>query len=115
MSDTRAIMVIQTRCTDPTREGEFNEWYNTVHLPDVLNVPGIIRASRFARVVEPDSGPNSFLAIYELDTTDVVAVRAGLAEGAWRKDPSRMFDGFEVSIRDFYTLITRQAKVASAV
>jgi hypothetical protein len=30
--------------TNPTagKEDEFNEWYNKQHIPDVLNVPGLV-------------------------------------------------------------------------
>jgi len=30
--------------TNPTtgKEAGFNEWYNTHHIPDVLNVPGFV-------------------------------------------------------------------------
>ncbi len=37
--------MVMTNC-DPTHEREFNEWYDDVHLKDLLRVPGIVAASR---------------------------------------------------------------------
>ncbi|MEV0766794.1 DUF4286 family protein [Nocardia salmonicida] len=66
------------------REDEFNRWYSETHLPDVLAVPGIVRAQRYAVVpvrvpeFEGISVPppaHRHLAIYELDALpdDVIA------------------------------------------
>ena len=34
---TRGIMVMESDCSDPSREEEFNRWYDDIHLPDVLS------------------------------------------------------------------------------
>lgn len=54
----------------PEREEAMNAWYDTSHVPNLLEVPGYRVASRF-RVVEPratsmSTGP-AYLALYELD------------------------------------------------
>ena len=36
----RWLLALETNCTDPAREKEFNHWYDNVHLPDVLATPG---------------------------------------------------------------------------
>jgi hypothetical protein len=36
---TRSILLVATRCTDPAQEADFNRWYDTVHVPDVLDRP----------------------------------------------------------------------------
>jgi hypothetical protein len=46
--------------TNPTagKEAEFNEWYNTHHIPDVLDVlkvPGFVCAQRF-RIADAQMG-----------------------------------------------------------
>lgn len=28
------LVAVDSNCSDPEREEEFNEWYNEVHLPD---------------------------------------------------------------------------------
>jgi hypothetical protein len=47
---------------DPKDEEEFNAWYNTEHLPDLLGLPGFLDAARY---VAEKGGPK-YLAIYEL-------------------------------------------------
>jgi hypothetical protein len=78
--------------TNPTagKEDEFNEWYNTHHIPDVLNVPGFISAQRFCVAEAQMGGEKSraykYLALYEIETDDVAGVlkelraRAGTPE-----------------------------------
>jgi hypothetical protein len=59
------------------REDEFNEWYETTHVPDVLTVPGVVSAQRYViadvEVDEVEGAPNPpppehrYLAVYRLD------------------------------------------------
>jgi hypothetical protein len=64
------ILVAETDCSDPSREREFNQWYDTVHAPDVLETPGILRATRFKND-EPPEGHGKYFAIYEVETEDI--------------------------------------------
>ena len=60
------ILVVALNCSDPAREGEFNEWYNKVHIPEVLSrVPGVKSAIRY-EVVEPTEGDPKYIALYEM-------------------------------------------------
>lgn len=60
------------------KDAEFNAWYNTHHVPDVLNVPGFVAAQRF-RLADTqftrDEGSKAFnyLALYEIETDDIAA------------------------------------------
>jgi hypothetical protein len=77
--------------SNPTagKESEFNEWYDKVHVPDVLRVPGFVAAQRF-KLAGPQLNdaprPHRYLALYEIDTDDIQASidelrrRAGTAE-----------------------------------
>jgi antibiotic biosynthesis monooxygenase (ABM) superfamily enzyme len=48
---------------DPQREEEFNRWYNSEHIPDVVNTfPGCLGASRF-KVTDGD-GSHQYMALY---------------------------------------------------
>jgi hypothetical protein len=41
------LLLALTNCADPSKEEEFNAWYNHIHVPDVT-APGIFRhALRF--------------------------------------------------------------------
>lgn len=53
---------------DPQFEEEFNAWYNTEHLPELLAVPGILTAARY----EATKGGPKYLAAYELDSVEVM-------------------------------------------
>jgi hypothetical protein len=66
----RWILIAESNCSDPAREEEFNRWYDTVHVPDVLETPGILRSTRF-RSDEPIEGHGKYLAIYEVETEDI--------------------------------------------
>src|ERR1700749_1626086 len=61
--------------TNPTpgKEAEYNDWYNNIHIPDVLNVKGMVGAQRF-RLADQQMGgkpQHSYLALYEIDTDDL--------------------------------------------
>jgi hypothetical protein len=47
---------------DPKFEEEFNAWYNTEHLGELLSLPGFLDAAHY---VAEKGGPK-YLAVYEL-------------------------------------------------
>jgi hypothetical protein len=98
----KAVWLVYTNCP-ADREQEFNDWYEKMHLPDLLTVDGIVAAQRFrlpddgSAMVSPAGAPAGarYLALYELDTDDVAAVRA--AVNALRLgERGRGFEGLEV-------------------
>jgi hypothetical protein len=66
------------------REAEFNEWYDNVHMKDVLALPGFISAKRYVTAGAGDlpTTGHSYLAIYEIETDDLAAVNAALAKAS---------------------------------
>ena len=64
------LYVVETNCADAARETEFNEWYAKIHIPDVLEVPGVIKATRYENT-EPSEEKAKFLATYEIETDDI--------------------------------------------
>ena len=67
-----AILVVHTEPSAPERTDEFNTWYDTVHIPQVIErVGGIVSARRY---VASRSGPahpgQPYLAIYDVDADD---------------------------------------------
>lgn len=61
---------VQTACTDPAKEDEFNEWYDNTHIPDLLKADGFECATRYANNdVVPGEG--KYLAIYEVESDDI--------------------------------------------
>ena len=68
--------VVLSNPTTPGQEAEYNEWYNKIHIPDVLNVPGFVAAQRF-KLAEAQfgDGPHAhrYLALYEIETDNAQA------------------------------------------
>ena len=57
----------------PGREADFERWYDEVHLPEVLAIPGFVGARRF-RLSEHQVFPaerHASLALYEIDDDDI--------------------------------------------
>lgn len=49
---------------------DFNDWYNTEHLPALARVPGVNRAVRYQRVDENHEYP-AYLALYDITSPDI--------------------------------------------
>lgn len=74
---TRAISV---RFDPPAQmEAEFNDWYNTEHLPRLISVPGMLCGRRYKK--RWGNGSN-YLAFYEYDDEAIQATEAW-KEAAW--------------------------------
>lgn len=73
----RFLFMVMTNCT-PGDDDAFNAWYNDVHVPDILDVPGFTAAQRFRFVDHPALGdyPFRYLAIYEVAADQVEAAFA---------------------------------------
>ena len=102
------IVLIEANCADPDREEEFNEWYNQVHLPDVLETPGVVRAVRYEKI-DPAGGRGRYLAAYEVEADDLQAVFAASERNTQKKRAEgRMSELLQVasvtSFRQVYAL-----------
>ncbi len=75
----RWLIVVQVNCTDPEKEKEFHDWYDNVHVPDVLGVPGIVRVTRFENVT-PGEQVSKFFTLLEVEADDVWQVTTALQE-----------------------------------
>ena len=64
------LFLVYTDLIDPKYEEEFNAWYNTEHLPELLTLPGFLDAARYVAT----RGAPKYLAVYEL--TSIEAVRS---------------------------------------
>jgi hypothetical protein len=76
----RYLLLAFSDCKDPSREKEFNDWYTNLHVPDMLEVPGMIRASRWASAEPKEGQHRQYLALYELETEDLAAFDAKVRE-----------------------------------
>ena len=60
----------------PDVDAEFNEWYNTIYVPNYEKVPGVIRGRRY-RAVE---GVPTYLTFYEFEHPQVSESAAWMAQ-----------------------------------
>jgi hypothetical protein len=77
---SRYLFFAFSDCKDPAREDEFNEWYSTMHVPDMLQVPGMISAARWASASDKPNQHRKYLALYELETDDIEKFDANVRE-----------------------------------
>ena len=83
MNDTTqpGCLLIVTAEVDAEVEAEWNRWYDTVHLPDALACPGVLRGRRYVQSGEAsqsDRGTSSrtaakvYVTVYELAGPEAV-------------------------------------------
>lgn len=71
------LMMVATKSTDPSRDAQFNAWYNDIDIPDVLQVPGYKRARRGQRIQIPELPPvdaaddGTYVALYDICSTNI--------------------------------------------
>jgi len=73
--DNAGGLLLNSMNVDPAAEAEFNEWYNTEHIPMLGAVPGVLCARRF----KATSANRRYVALYHLVSPDIQAT------DAWKK------------------------------
>ena len=63
----RGILLVYAD-VDEKHDEEFNAWYNTEHLPQLLSMPGFLDAARYVAV----KGGPKYLAAYELESVEAI-------------------------------------------
>jgi hypothetical protein len=86
------------------REDEYNDWYDNVHLPEFLALPGVISGRRF-KVVPAKDGKPVYSAIYEL-TEDPDKVLGQMSEGI-NNGTVHMSDALDVASTRVTKLVPR--------
>ncbi len=76
---TTGLFLVFTTCTDPRVEDEWNEWYDNVHVPDVMQCGFAYAVTRWVRV---DYHPfqTNYLGIYEIEDPDPDAAVRRMAQ-----------------------------------
>ncbi len=127
-TEVTGIFLIESRCTDPQREREFNTWYDETHIADLLATGLFATAYRFALAPQgtivgaaiptdaalaaahpAGAGPVTYLAIYETAIDPLAAVGEFARVHRPRlKAAGRLIDIIEVTWRGVYRqLISR--------
>ncbi len=64
------VYAVNTVCADHSKKGEFHDWYDNVHVPDILKCPGFVRAERF-EIMEPNEADGEYVALYHIETDNI--------------------------------------------
>jgi hypothetical protein len=89
----KGILLVMSDATDGD-DDTYNDWYDNVHLRDVLEVPGFVAARRFAAVpsVNGELPDLPYLAIYEIEADDIAEVQRVLSAAAATMEISPTLD-----------------------
>ena len=102
----RAVLIVMSDAAEG-RDDEYNDWYDRVHLADVLAVPGFVAARRY--VAEPsvhgELPAQRYLAVYEMEGDDLDALHGALSSAAQKMEISPAFDRAR-TVTYTYRLIT---------
>ena len=61
------LLLVESSCTDPSREQDFNDWYNNIHLPDMLELSSVTWSTRY-EIRDPVDEEGKYLAMYEIES-----------------------------------------------
>ena len=85
-------LLVVTAEVDHEVEAEWNRWYDTVHLPDALKCPGVLRGRRYVSVgdISETAGGRTeraagriYTTIYELDSPHATTTPEFQAMRGW--------------------------------
>ena len=81
--DNAGGLLLNAMNVEPAHETEFNEWYNSEHIPMLSAVPGVLCARRFRAT----SANRRYVALYHLVSPDVQATPAwkNAADTEWTR------------------------------
>lgn len=68
-------VILVSMNVNPSREEEFNDWYDMEHIPHFNRLPGVVTARRFRAI---DGNPR-YVALYHVETTDIYATPGWMA------------------------------------
>ncbi len=93
------------------REDEYNDWYDNVHLGEVLQVPGFVAARRY--VAGPSArgaSTHRYLSIYEIEADSLDEALAALTAGVRSMRMSDAIDTVDVAAWGFTAVGERQVR-----
>ena len=73
----RGIMLVQSRPSSPEDTDAYHEWYDDVHIPEILSVDGFTSARRLQA-----ADGESYLVVYEVDDIDTAKASMARAQAA---------------------------------
>jgi hypothetical protein len=91
MTNKNGLLLFMTDI-DAAHEAEFHRWYEEEHLAERMAIPGFISARRFEAI----EGSPKYLALYDLETANVLQSAAyrhivGAGKSPWTKRMESLF------------------------
>ena len=94
-----AALLLNAMSVPPEHEQEFNEWYNTEHIPALAAVPGTLCARRY----RGEGAAQRYLALYHLESPDVPE------SAAWKEAANTPWtERMRPHFRDHLRIVTRR-------
>jgi hypothetical protein len=109
---TRTITIEYLSCTDESRAYEFNRWFKEVHIPDLLQTPGIANVYRYRNMTEDlKEGQPRYISLYRLDSEDPWSLMEKVMkeDNKKRAEQGRMIDclkSYQFGVWDFIAMRT---------
>jgi cytidylate kinase len=107
---TKTIAIEYLSCTDESRTYEFNRWYKEVHIPDLLQTPGIANVYRYRNIAENvKEGQPRYISLYRIDSDDPWSLMQKVVkeDNKKRAEQGRMIDcikSYQVGVWDFIAM-----------
>ena len=84
------VLIVMSNNADPSRDDEFNDWYEHTHIPEVLATGTYYSAVRYTNE-EAGEGEARFVAVYQTDWEDPYAAYEEMKKQAVNFKPSPLF------------------------
>lgn len=78
MDGRKTLMVVDVE-VDAAVERDWNAWYDTVHLPEILSCPGFLSGVRYAAT----GAPQRYITVYRLESPAATATPEFAARRGW--------------------------------
>ncbi|GAA3719872.1 hypothetical protein [Gordonia hankookensis] len=87
----KGILMVEGRPSSPDRAEEFGQWYDEVHMPEVLKLDGFVSGRR----LRPIDDDGTLVSLYEIDGSDLKDAARGLFT-AFRNGGFTMSDAMQM-------------------
>lgn len=87
----KGVLLVEGRPISPDRADEFSQWYDEVHMPEVLKLDGFVSARRLRSI----DGDSALVSLYDLEAPDLNSVARGLFT-AFRNGEFTMSDSMQM-------------------
>ena len=112
----RGILLVLSKPKSPEVDQDYNDWYDNVHLPEILALAGFKSARRFSMSdsqLASQGGyasvstrfPSHYVAVYEVEADDVNTAVQSLTDAGPTLNQGKAFD-YDSALAVFFEEIT---------